>query len=101
MISSILLLSNFNLPDNFTPLHAACQKRVGIFCACQGLIDDKNLNFETGVLFKITDEIISDNTFSFQISKWRSGTGAIYYSDCKALKTGDSWEYSLGGFAIS
>jgi len=67
----------------------------------QGLIDDKNLYFEKGILFEITDNPITDNAFTFKISKWRSGLGAIFYSDCTAKKTGDIWEYSLGGFAIS
>jgi len=67
----------------------------------QGLIDDKNLYFEKGILFEITDEPISGNAFAFKISKWRSGLGAIFYTDCTAKKTGDIWEYSLGGFAIS
>jgi len=67
----------------------------------QGLIDDKNLYFEKGLLFEITDNPITDNAFAFKISKWRSGLGAIFYSDCMAKKTGDTWEYSLGGFAIS
>lgn len=67
----------------------------------QGLVDDKNLYFEKGLLFEITDNAITDNAFTFQISKWRSGLGALYYTDCSAKKTGDSWEYSLGGFAIA
>jgi len=66
-----------------------------------GLIDDKNLDFEKGILFEITDEAIAANTFPFQISKYRSGLGAIFYSDCTAQKTGDTWEYSLGGLYIS
>jgi len=66
-----------------------------------GLIDDKNLYFEKGILFEIADNAIADNAFTFRISKWRSGLGAIFYSDCTAKKTGDTWEYSLGGFAIS
>lgn len=67
----------------------------------EGLLDDKISYFEKGILFEITDKAITDNAFTFQIEKYRSGIGALSYSECTAKKTGDIWEYSLGGAAMA
>ena len=68
----------------------------------EGLIDDELTDekisyFEKGILFEITDTPITDNAFTFQIEKYRSGIGALAYSECTAKKTGDTWEYTLSG----
>lgn len=67
----------------------------------EGQLDDKISYFEKGILFEITDKAISDNAFTFQIEKYRSGIGALAYSECTAKKTGDTWEYTLGGAAMA
>jgi len=64
----------------------------------QGYIQD--LYFKEGVLFKIEDEPMKNNTITMNVSKWRSGTGAIGYnnliikysrSEWKITKLGESW----------
>jgi len=67
----------------------------------EGQLDDKISYFEKGILFEIIDKPIIDNAFTFQIEKYRSGIGALAYSECTAKKTGDIWEYSLGGAAMA
>ena len=66
-----------------------------------GLIKKNELFFKTGLLYTISDTDISNDSFTFDISKWRGGDGAIYYENCKATKTDSRWEYVLGAFAIS
>jgi len=78
------------------------EELVGQGLIDEGLIDDELMDeeisyFEKGILFEITDTPITDNAFTFQIEKYRSGIGAIAYSECTAKKTGDTWEYTLGG----
>jgi hypothetical protein len=65
-----------------------------------GLIDDY-LNFETGLLYIISDTDIANDSFTFDISKFRSGLAAYFYTDCTATKTGDVWGYSVGRIGIS
>lgn len=67
----------------------------------QGLIDNKNLFFKDGMLFafKITD--VTESSFTFDVSKWRGGTGAYFFNNCKAVKSGGSWSYTVGSTAIS
>lgn len=67
----------------------------------QGYIDKENLLFENGMLFefKLTD--IDDNSFTFDVRKWRSGTGAFFFNSCKAVKKGADWSYKVGSQAIS
>ena len=68
----------------------------------EGYIDEENLFFEDGVLITIGDEEPDkEGDFSFDIQKWRSGTGAIFYQDCKAVWDGEAYSYEVGGFAIS
>ena len=66
-----------------------------------GLIKKNELFFKTGLLYTISDTDISNDSFTFDISKWRGGDGAIYYNNCTATKTDSGWEYVLGAFAIS
>lgn len=64
----------------------------------QGYIED--LYFKEGILFKIEDEIMKNNSIIMNVSKWRSGLGAIGYDNLvikykngewKITKTGDAW----------
>lgn len=71
--------------------------------ADQGYIDREHLYWEDGLFLSIevTGEM-EDGTFTFNAEKWRSGLGAIYYSECRAEKGEDGvWSYTLGGFAIA
>ena len=67
----------------------------------QGYINKEKLYFEDGMLieFELTD--VTEESFMFNIRKWRSGTGAYFFNDCKAVKTGDDWQYTVGSEAIS
>jgi len=67
----------------------------------QGYINKEKLYFGDGMLieFELTD--VTEESFMFNVRKWRSGTGAYFFNDCKAVKTGDDWQYTVGSEAIS
>lgn len=67
----------------------------------QGYIDRDALYWEDGVLLRIA--LVEDgvDTFRFDAEKWRSGLGAIYWTDCTAARGADGWTYEVGGFAIA
>lgn len=67
----------------------------------EGLIDIESMHFETGLLFKLETEKIDENHFTFTMQKWRSGLGAYWFSDCKAVKQGNQWTYEIGAEMIS
>lgn len=56
----------------------------------QGYIQD--LYFKEGVLFKIEDEPMKNNTIKMNVSKWRSGLGAIGYNGLIIKCNNDEWE---------
>lgn len=60
----------------------------------------KNLFFEEGILFEIEDRPIQGNIITMDVSKWRSGLGAIGYDGLilkykngkwKIVKNGNAW----------
>ena len=69
----------------------------------QGYINEEYLYFEDGALITITTDKGSNSgkKFSFNANKWASGTGAIFFTDCKAEIKDGIWSYELGSFAIS
>ncbi|HEX2947471.1 MAG TPA: hypothetical protein VHT96_16150 [Clostridia bacterium] len=67
----------------------------------QGYIDKDKLYFETGILFKLELTDVTKNSFSFKAEKWRSGLGAYYFLDCRAVKNDAGWSYTIGHEAIS
>lgn len=67
----------------------------------EGLIDGENLYFERGLLINLVVKDVKSDTFSFDISKWRSGLGAYFFIDCKAKLTNKGWSYEIGSEAIS
>ena len=72
----------------------------------QGYVNEQELFWKDGVLLQITqseNKQSTANKISFNAEKWRSGTGAIFYTDCTAERgKGAAWEpYRPGGFAIS
>lgn len=67
----------------------------------QGYIDKETLNFETGMLIIIETADVTEDSFTFDTKKWRSGDGAYYFNDCKAVKGHDGWSYNIGSEAIS
>jgi hypothetical protein len=67
----------------------------------QGLIDDEDLYFETGLLFTFNDMEIGDRKLTFSAEKWRGGLGAYFFMDCTAKLTNGVWSYTVGAEAIS
>ncbi|MGI6580218.1 MAG: hypothetical protein ACOX3H_08315 [Saccharofermentanales bacterium] len=81
----------------------------------QGFINDKELYWENGLLFSISESSSlhetetpqmqsgGHNTLMFNASKWASGLGAIFYDDCIATWGEDGYwlDYEIGSFAIS
>ncbi|MFZ5967336.1 MAG: hypothetical protein ACOYVK_09200 [Bacillota bacterium] len=66
----------------------------------QGYIQE--LFFKEGILFRIEDEPIKNNTITMKASKWRSGTGAIGFEDLIIKYKNGQWEItSLGSSWIS
>lgn len=62
----------------------------------------KELYFEEGILFRIEDNPIKNNSITMDISKWRSGLGAIGYDGLAIEYKNDKWEImKLGGAWIS
>ncbi len=73
----------------------------------EGYIREGELYWEDGLLFTITESPETGvyhglRVIEFNAQKWRSGLGANFFVDCKGVwsQTG-SWDYKIGGFAIS
>lgn len=68
-----------------------------------GYIDKENLYWEDGCLFIIRETEKTDKSVTFDLEKWRSGLGAIFYDDCQSKRDSDGhWkEYSTGSMAIA
>lgn len=67
----------------------------------QEYLSSDGLYFPEGILLKIETLEVGMNNFQFAASKWRSGTGANFYMDCRAEKKEGKYTFELGGFAIS
>ncbi|NLM06321.1 MAG: hypothetical protein GX219_05315 [Tissierellia bacterium] len=67
-----------------------------------GFINEKELYWEDGYIITLDVDDISQNTINFNFTIWRSGTGAYYLNDCKAiLENNDKWNIKIGSEAIS
>ncbi|WP_422485398.1 hypothetical protein [Gudongella sp. DL1XJH-153] len=63
----------------------------------EGYVED--LYFEEGILFEIIDEPIEGNSITMDISKWRSGLGAIGYDGMVVKYENEKWEIDKQGDA--
>ncbi len=63
----------------------------------EGYIED--LTFNEGILFKIEDNPMSGKIISMNVSKWRSGLGAIGYNNLKVKFKSGSWTITDTGSA--
>ncbi len=63
----------------------------------QGYI--KDLYFEEGILFNIEDQPIKNNSITMDVSKWRSGLGAIGYDNLVIKYKNGKWEITKSGDA--
>ena len=105
----------FGMDHGLMPIEGTYQELVD-----QGYIDGENLLWEDGCLFSIRetqdqdpvafslpcvgpgDEIPDYNGVRFDAEKWRSGTGAYFFSDCTAASVDGRWgDYIVGAEAIS
>lgn len=59
----------------------------------------KDLYFEQGILFKIEDKEMNNNSIMMDVSKWRSGTGAVGYENLKTKYKDGNWEITDTGSA--
>ena len=59
----------------------------------------KDLFFEEGILFEIKDETMQGATITMDISKWRSGLGAIGYDGLIVKYKSGKWEIVKQGNA--
>lgn len=57
--------------------------------------------FPEGVLLEIKPVEVEKDSFRFEASKWRSGLGAVFYTDCRAWKADGKYTFELGGYAVS
>lgn len=69
----------------------------------KGLIDDKNLYFETGILIQLKNPSYNEKkkSLTYGISKWRSGLGAIGTDKGKAKLKDGKWIISKENMWIS
>ncbi|MPM00567.1 hypothetical protein SDC9_46794 [bioreactor metagenome] len=67
----------------------------------QGYIDKEKLFFKTGLFFELELSDVTEDSFTFTVSKWRSGNGAYIFHECKAQKASAGWSYSIGSEMIS
>lgn len=63
----------------------------------EGYIED--LYFKEGILFKIKDKTVNGKSITMDVSKWRSGLGAIGYDDLKVEYKNGKWEVTKTGSA--
>jgi len=59
----------------------------------------KNLYFTEGIFFRIEDAYIKNNSIKMNVSKWRSGLGAIGYNDMTVSYKNKSWKITKTGTA--
>lgn len=69
----------------------------------QGYIDMENLYWEDGYFLSVTEEERTDTRLTFSAQFWRSGLGALFYSDCSVgrAENGPWEEYIIGAVAVS
>lgn len=67
----------------------------------EGYIDTENLYFENGILFSVETSDVTESSFKFNASKWRSGLGAYFFNDCQAEINDGKLSYTIGSEAIS
>ncbi len=66
-----------------------------------GYIDKNRGEFINGVLIELETADEKSESFTFSVSKWRSGTGAIGNDSCRAKRQNGVWSYEPGAQWIS
>lgn len=67
----------------------------------KGRLGKEDSYYENGIIVSIEVEEEKKDSFTFSVSKWRSGLGAVGYSGAKAEKRAGKWSYQPGTFWIS
>ncbi|MEA4911826.1 MAG: hypothetical protein VB092_04320 [Oscillospiraceae bacterium] len=57
--------------------------------------------FPGGILVTFSDMRFGDDSFTFSVRTWCSGTAAYFFTHCAAQLTDGVWGYTLGGAAVS
>jgi Ca-activated chloride channel family protein len=57
----------------------------------------KDTNFEEGILFELEDEQMKNNTIKMDVSKFRSGMGAIGYEGMELKYRNGKWKIKKSG----
>ncbi len=65
----------------------------------QGLAEE--MLIPEGILFTFKCDDFNSKELKFTCAKYRSGLGAIFFSESKAKLKNHIWNYELGGFSIS
>lgn len=63
--------------------------------------EDNFSSFPKGVLLEIETVEVEKDSFRFEASKWRSGLGADFYTDCRVWKENGKYMFEMGGCAVS
>lgn len=58
--------------------------------------EDNFSSFPKGVLLEIETVEVEKDSFRFEASKWRSGLGADFYTDCRAWKEDGKYVFEMG-----
>lgn len=66
-----------------------------------GEIDRDAPYYENGLLIELTVTEYDETSAVFDLSKWRSGDGAYFFSDCTAKLENGRWSYAVGAEMIS
>lgn len=84
----LLLAWNFSTAHSAEPLQGTIQELMD-----EGYIDEENLYWEDGVHFTIKEEKVEQSTVTFSVTKWRSGLGAIGYTNTASQDKHGEWVF--------
>lgn len=100
----------FGEAHSLTPVQGTLEQLAeqGYLTADDPEAEKISYHWENGCLFRITERespagTYSLNTIRFDAEKWRSGTGAYFFTECSAVQSAlGAWgEYAIGAEAIS
>lgn len=100
----------FGEAHGITPVQGTLEQLAeqGYLAADDSEAGKTSYHWENGCLFRITEQespagTYSLNTIRFDAEKWRSGTGAYFFTECSAVQSAlGAWsEYTIGAEAIS
>lgn len=60
----------------------------------EGYIDEENLYWEDGLHFTIEEKEVKSGEVTYSVQKWRSGLGAVGYSNTASLDKNGQWVFA-------